>query len=201
MDERHATEITGGDVAGNITDDTAADSYEEGFAVGVGAGERATERFDAAKVFERFGVIKEVEVGSIFGADTAADGFADGAPDFGRRNDLDAGEFGEREYFRRGVAKEAGAAEDFVRAGGGFHFYAFYFHVRGSFECNTRGGEEEKAMARAESRRRRETGKKKAGINAESAEERRGHGGDGGCAELVPEVGDSVRVRLIKTPA
>jgi hypothetical protein len=156
MDERHATEITGGDVAGNIADDTAADSYEEGFAVGVGAGERATERFDAAKVFERFGVIKEVEVGGIFGADTAADGFADGAPDFGGGDDLDAGEFGEREYFRRGVAKEARTAEDFVGAGGGFHFYSFYFHERRSIECSTWVGEEEKAMTRAEARRRRD---------------------------------------------
>src|SRR5208337_4086794 len=81
------------------------------------------------EIFCGFGVVEEVELAGVFGAETAADGFADGAPDLWRGDHLDAGELSERGNFANGGVQSARTTHDLVKSGGGFNIYAFCFHA------------------------------------------------------------------------
>src|SRR6266852_2880512 len=115
VDERNATQVTGGDKASEVTDDASAYGYEKRFAVRTRPHQRAAKRFDRAHAF------------------------CDGAPHSRRRHKMSTGNAPQLRDFSCGLPQSAGAAENRVGTYGRLHLDAFCFHS-GHWKCNTGKG-------------------------------------------------------------
>jgi hypothetical protein len=95
LNKRYAAEERGSSETGDITHYTTTNRDDERFTVGTGANEIAGNALNGLQIFCGFGVVEEMHLRGLAGTQAAADAGADGAPDLGRGENVDAGEFAE----------------------------------------------------------------------------------------------------------
>ena len=114
LNKTDAAKIRRRDKTGNIANHTAADRDNQRTTIGAGSQQRARNTLDRTEIFPCFRVVHQVHFRGITTAKIPNDCFACRAPDFRRRNNVEAGEFSQLGDSGSSFLKNANPADNIV---------------------------------------------------------------------------------------